>query len=135
MKKIIVLIYLLFPVYVFAGGCSPSKISESEIKKLKYPLSFMELNAVFGKGCLGGMTAMTYQYKTLSGDKIWFWLSNKPVPAFNEFERAMAEKKLPNINVLVAVKGEIKNNPLIIWPEKEAGKTQSEFLGEAYLSK
>jgi hypothetical protein len=133
--------FLIIAGYFFGGvvqaQCVGNTIDEAVVASQPDNLTLTDLIAKFGKGCFGGMTAMTYQFMGASGKPIWFWLKNEPEPAFAVMQKSVQTQTPPNIGVLVAVKveGLADGSDEIIWPKSLVGKSFNQVAHDAYFKK
>lgn len=118
------------------AACVPNTIDERRVSELPEELTLTDLVKLFGNGCLGGMTAVTYQFQGNSGKPVWFWLKNNPEPAIVLIQRSMASGTPPDIEVFIGVivEGEGREDT-IIWPKSLIGISSNQVLHAEYFKK
>lgn len=116
--------------------CVPNTIDERRVSELPEELTLTDLVKLFGNGCLGGMTAVTYQFQGNSGKPVWFWLKNNPEPAIVLIQRSIASETPPDIDVFIGVivEGE-GGEDTIIWPASLVGTSSNQVLHAEYFKK
>lgn len=116
------------------AACVPATIVEAQVSELPEELTLTDLVRLFGNGCLGGMTAVTYQFQGESGKPVWFWLKNDPEPAFSLIRKSVESGTPPDIDVFIAVSVEGEGlDDTIIWPGSLVGKPVMQVLHAEYF--
>ena len=132
-KSFLVSIVFFFGTYGLVNAeCIKNTIDREIVAKQPEPMTLADVSQHFGQGCLGGMTAMTYQYSEKTGKEIWFWLKNKPEPAFASFQKGVAGSI--EVQMVVVFDKNKQGSEEIIWPRALAGQSYENALKDAYFS-
>lgn len=131
-KLLLILALLITTSELALAECTKVIVDAADISKHPEPMTLANAIENYGQGCLGGMTAMTYQYSDKSGKKIWLWLKNTPEPAFS----AVKNGRLGNIEVQMAVifDAKVQDSEKIIWPKQLIGEPYDKAIKDAYFS-